>query len=181
MAHICWVGLDGSTSFHPCYEPGRRYYADRLYCRDENSLAVSVYIEVHFSSHFSASFLNSREFLNAAAAVVVVQLLCFVRFFVIPWTAACQAPLSFTVSWSLLNSCPLSWWYNLTISSSAAPSSPPALNLFQHQCLFQWISSLHQVAKVLEPQLQIQSFQDQGWSPLGLRSQWPVSKLQRTD
>ena len=103
MAHICWVGLDGSTSFHPCYEPGRRYYADRLYCRDElNSLAVSVYIEVHFSSHFSASFLNSREFLNAAAAVVVVQLLCFVRFFVIPWTAACQAPLSFTISQSLL-------------------------------------------------------------------------------
>ena len=94
--------MDGSTSFHPCYEPGRRYYADRLYCRDENSLAVSVYIEVHFSSHFSASFLNSREFLNAAAAVVVVQLLCFVRFFVIPCTAACQAPLSFTISQSLL-------------------------------------------------------------------------------
>ena len=32
--------------------------------------------------------------------------------------------------------------------------SPPALNLSQHQGLFQWISSLHQVAKVLEFQLQ---------------------------
>ena len=31
--------------------------------------------------------------------------------------------------------------------------SPPALNLFQHQGLFQWVSSLHQVAKVLEFQL----------------------------
>ena len=30
------------------------------------------------------------------------------------------------------------------------PSSPPALNLFQHQGLFQWVSSLHQVARVLE-------------------------------
>ena len=32
--------------------------------------------------------------------------------------------------------------------------SPPALNLSQHQGLFQWVSSLHQVAKVLEFQLQ---------------------------
>ena len=37
--------------------------------------------------------------------------------------------------------------------------SPPAFNLFQHQGLFQWVSSLHQVAKVLECQLQHQSFQ----------------------
>ena len=37
--------------------------------------------------------------------------------------------------------------------------SPPAFNLFQHQGLFQWVSSLHQVAKVLEFQLQHQSFQ----------------------
>ena len=32
--------------------------------------------------------------------------------------------------------------------------SPPALNLFQHQDLFKWVSSPHQVAKVLEFQLQ---------------------------
>ena len=37
--------------------------------------------------------------------------------------------------------------------------SPPALNLSQQQDLFQWVSSLHQVAKVLELQLQHQSFQ----------------------
>ena len=40
--------------------------------------------------------------------------------------------------------------------------SPSALNLFQHQGLFQWISSSHQVAKVLEFQPQHQSFQ---WTP----------------
>ena len=40
--------------------------------------------------------------------------------------------------------------------------SPPALNLSQHQGLFKWVSSLHQVAKVLEFQLQHQSFQ---WTP----------------
>ena len=36
---------------------------------------------------------------------------------------------------------------------------PPALNLSQHQGLFQGVSSLHQVAKILEFQLQHQSFQ----------------------
>ena len=37
--------------------------------------------------------------------------------------------------------------------------SPPALNVSQHQGLFKWVSSSHQVAKVLEFQLQHQSFQ----------------------
>ena len=36
--------------------------------------------------------------------------------------------------------------------------SPPAFNLWQHQCLFQWVSYSNQVAKVLEFQLQHQSF-----------------------
>ena len=39
------------------------------------------------------------------------------------------------------------------------PPSPPAFNLSQHQGLFQWVSSLYQVAKVLDFQLQHQSFQ----------------------
>ena len=37
--------------------------------------------------------------------------------------------------------------------------SPPALNLSQHQGLLKWVSSSHQVAKVLEFRLQHQSFQ----------------------
>ena len=37
--------------------------------------------------------------------------------------------------------------------------SPPAFNLSQHHDLFQWVSSSHQVDKVLEPQFQHQSFQ----------------------
>ena len=37
--------------------------------------------------------------------------------------------------------------------------SPPTFNLSQHQGLFQGVSSLHQAAKVLEFQLQHQSFQ----------------------
>ena len=43
-------------------------------------------------------------------------------------------------------------------SHPLSSSSSPALNLSQHQGLFQWVSSSHQVAKVLEFQLQHQSF-----------------------
>ena len=41
-------------------------------------------------------------------------------------------------------------------------SHSPALNLSQHQGLFQWVNSSHQEAKVFEFQLQHQSFQ---WAP----------------
>ena len=55
------------------------------------------------------------------------------------------------------NSCPLSQWCHPTISSFVTPS-PPALSFSQHQDLFQWVGSSHQVAKVLVLQLQYQSF-----------------------
>ena len=44
-------------------------------------------------------------------------------------------------------------------SHPVSSPSPPAFNLSQHQGLFKWVSSLHQVAKALEFQLQHQSFQ----------------------
>ena len=40
-----------------------------------------------------------------------------------------------------------------------SPLSSPALNLFQHKGVFQWVGSLQQVAKVLELQPKYQSFQ----------------------
>ena len=63
------------------------------------------------------------------------------------------------------------------VSDATQPShplsspSPPALNLSQHQGLFQWVSSSYQVAKVLEFQLQHQSFQ---WTPglISFRMDW---------
>ena len=42
----------------------------------------------------------------------------------------------------------------IQLSHPFLPSSPPALSPFWHQGLFQWVSSLHQVAKVLDLQLQ---------------------------
>ena len=73
-----------------------------------------------------------------------------------PWTVTHQAPLPFTISWSLLK---------FLSTESVMPSnhlilchpSPPALRVSQHQGLFQWVGSSHQVAKGLEFQLQHQS------------------------
>ena len=51
-------------------------------------------------------------------------------------------------------------WVGDAIQPSHSLSSPsPAINLSQHRGLFQWVSSSHQVAKVLTFQLQHQSFQ----------------------
>ena len=74
-----------------------------------------------------------------------------------PRTAACQAFRPSLSPGLCSDSCPLSGWYHPTISSSSP--SPPALNLSQPQGLFQWIGSLHRVAKLLETQIQHQSFQ----------------------
>ena len=55
--------------------------------------------------------------------------------------------------------------HDLWVGDAIQPShplsspSPPTFNLSQHQGLFKWVSSSHQVAKVLEFQLQHQSFQ----------------------
>ena len=56
-------------------------------------------------------------------------------------------------------------WVGDAIQPSHPLSSPslPALNLSQHQGLFKWVSYSHQVAKVLEFQLQHQCFQ---WTPM---------------
>ena len=47
----------------------------------------------------------------------------------------------------------------IQLSHPLLPPSPPAFNISQHQGLFQRVSSSHQVAKVLEFQLQRQPLQ----------------------
>ena len=47
----------------------------------------------------------------------------------------------------------------IQLSQPLSLPSPPAVNLSQHQGLFQGVSSSHQVAKVLEFHFQHQSFQ----------------------
>ena len=105
------------------------------------------------------------------------------RFFTI-WATSASSPLGYTQFSSVqsrLTLCdPMNWstpgfpvhqqpleltqihihWVGDAIQPSHPLSSPsPAFNLSQHQGLFKWVSSLHQVAKILEFQLQHQSFQ----------------------
>ena len=92
------------------------------------------------------------------SAISSVQLFSHVRVFSTPWTAACQASLTITNSQSLLTLMAIE---SVMPSNHLILSSPSPLDfsLSQHRGLFHWISSSHQVAKVLELQLQHQSFQ----------------------
>ena len=83
-----------------------------------------------------------------------VQSLSRVRLFATPWIAARQASLSITNSRSSLR-----LTHVHRVSDAIQPShplsspSPLAPNPSQHQSLFQWVNSSHEVAKVLEFQL----------------------------
>ena len=107
-----------------------------LYC----SVSKSLRVEIYFSSVQFSSF----------------QLLSRVRFFATLWTAACQGSMSLTISWNLPKFRYIASGDSIQPSYPLTPSSP-TLNLSQHQCFFQWVSCLHQVAKILELQLQCQS------------------------
>ena len=100
---------------------------------------------------------SKRHFRMRLAEVYffVVQLLGRVWLFATPWTVAHQAPL-ISVSWSLLK------FMSIELSNHFILCLPLLLlhSVFsQHQGLFQWVSSLHQVTKVLEIHPQHQSFQ----------------------
>ena len=81
-----------------------------------------------------------------------VQSLSRVQLFVNPWTAARQPPCPSPTPGVHSDSCPLSWWCHP--SHPLSSPSPPAPNPSQHHSLFKSVSSLHQVVKVLEIQLQ---------------------------
>ena len=98
---------------------------------------------------------------------IAVHSLSCVWLFVTPLTTACQTSLSFTISWSLLKPCPLSWWCPPTISSSVSPFSScpqsfPASESFPMSWLFtSGGQSIGASASVLP-------MNSQGWFPLGL-------------
>ena len=91
---------------------------------------------------------------------VVIQLLSRVLLFETPWTAALQAPCPSISPRVYSNSCPLSWWCSLTILSFVTPFSFCLQSFPASECFpMQRVGFLHQMVKVLELQLQHQSFQ----------------------
>ena len=95
---------------------------------------------------------------HARILVSSVQFLSHVGLFETPWTAARQASLSITNSQCLIKLMSIELVMHPNISSSVIPFSS-CLQSFPASGSFQWVSSSHQVAKVLEFQLQHQSFQ----------------------
>ena len=96
-----------------------------------------------------------------------VQSLSRVWLFATPWTAAHQASLSITNPGVYPNSCPLSWWCHLTISSSvipfcSCPQSFPASGSFQMSQLF--LSGGQNIGVSASTSVLPMSTQD--WSPL---------------
>ena len=119
--------------------------------------------------HLLGSFIGSRGFssLEQRPEFWVLQFLLIVLVqsfrqscstLCDPKTAAHQTSLSFTISRNLLKLTsiePISSNRSHPLSSP----SPPTFSLSRHQGLFQLVGSSHQVAKLLELQLQHQSFQ----------------------
>ena len=100
-----------------------------------------------------------------------------IRLFATPWTVACQASLSFTISRNMLNLCPLSQWCHPTISSSVTPfsSSPqsfPASGSFPMSELF--ASGGPSIGASASASVLPMNIQD--WFPLGLTAMILQSK-----
>ena len=138
---------------------------------------------VNFHHHTVIHFFPYKWELVRYMLFSSLQLLSCVRLFVTPWIAACQASLSITISQSSLKLLSIE---SVMPSSHLTLSSPsPAFNHSQHHSLFKWVSSSHQVAKVLEFQLQHQSFQwifRTGWISLqskGLSSVFSNTTVQK--
>ena len=111
-----------------------------------------------FRAKPQAVSLAAPQKVKYRVAIVVLQSLSHVRLFATPWTAARQASPSFTISWSL----PMFMSIQSAMPSNHLILCRPLLflpSIFpKHQRLSQWVSSSHQVAKVLELQPQHQSF-----------------------
>ena len=106
-------------------------------------------------------------FIHCSVQFSSLQSLSRVWLFATPWTAAFQASLSITNSQSLLKLMSIE---SVTPSNHLLSStSPPAFTLSQHQGLFQWDSSSHQVAKVLgvSTSASVLPMNIQDWFPLG--------------
>ena len=117
-----------------------------------------------------SSVFESTEIWSSAAAVVIIILVSIAAYFFSSVAQSCLtlcdpmdcSPQGLPVYHQLPE---FTQTHVHEVGDAIQPSyplsspSPPALNLSQHQGLFKWVSSSHQVAKVLELQLQRQSFQ----------------------
>ena len=126
----------------------------------------------HEGLHGSCATFSQETWISQFSTIIFchccsVPKLC--RLFVTPWTAACQAPLSFTVSGICSDSCPLSRWRYLATSSSDSPfsfclQSFPASGSFP----MSWLLTSGDQSIGDSASATVLSMNIQGWLPLGL-------------
>ena len=159
----CFFLLTGASLLTDC--------ASVHFCYFENTLRRGTLFHLYRFLNSKQGFVHRKEhdpalpFLQFSS----VHLLSHVWLFVIPRTAAYQASLSITNSWSLLKLMSIEsvMPFNHLILCHPLllpPSIFPSIRVF-----FQWVTSLHQVVKVLEFQLQpsVLPLNIQDWFPLG--------------
>ena len=124
---------------------------------------IIIYYKVIINNIYSYKIkILPTEFLWQPIALLSLSR---VWLFVTSWAAACQASLSFTISWNLLKLSPLSRWCHLTISSSVPlPSIFPSIRVFSNESVLRirW-QSIGASASASVPSINIQD-----WFPLGL-------------
>ena len=133
----------------------------RIYVNSATSQMYNLELDIwilgsEYSWRLENLVISLFQFLKNA---FLIQSLSHDQLFVTPQTTECQAScssLSPRVSAVFISIQSVILSNHLILCFSP---SPLALSLSQHQGLFQWVSSLHQLAKVLELQLQNESFQ----------------------
>ena len=107
-----------------------------------------------FEGHWGLITGAPQDWGEQTPLFVVVQLLSRVWLFVTPWTVF--PVFHYLPEFAQVH---VHWVSDAIQPSHSLSPSFPALNVSQHQSLFQWVGTSHQVAEVLELQLKHQSFQ----------------------
>ena len=137
--------------------PLREYFRETLEGRDSSSFKESSQLPLlFFLNHFR--LFSLKFFLIWFILFLLLSFSHLVKFNSLRPMYCHARPLCPSPSPKVCpSSCPLHRWWHPEISSSDTLFSS-ALNLSQHQGLFQWVSCSHQMTKILEFQLQHQSF-----------------------
>ena len=121
--------------------------------------AIYIYIDVIYIYIYTHTHITSHTQFNSVTQSCLTLQPHGLQHTRIP----CPSPTPGAYS----NSCPLNQWCHP--SHPLSVPFPPARNLSQHQGLFQWVSSSHQVAKVLgvSALASVLPMNIQDWFPLG--------------
>ena len=149
----CWAGLCWQAYKLELVDISQRNQADKFeWCVKFLRKSVGIF------GYFGKFFDYGLQF--SFSPVVVVQLLSCVWLFVIPGLQhvrlLCHSPSPEVCS----NSCPLFQWCHPTISSSVSPFSSCLQSFPASGSVPCWVSSSHQVPKVLELQFHCYSFNE---------------------